>query len=147
MISVLELSSKTIQKYSKFSVAKLLKQAEDKFNAYIRFRDDKGGYYVCISCNSTKAITTDGSYHAGHYLSAGHHSYTRFNELNVNGQCLQCNYFLSGNLIKYRENLIKKIGEPAVFELEAFKNFSMKWDRLELIAIIETYKLKLKQAA
>jgi len=147
MVSVLEISAKVIQKYKQYSVAKLLKMAEKYFNAFIRLRDDLGGYFICISCKKTIAITADGSYHAGHYLSAGNHSYTRFNELNVHGQCLKCNHFLSGNLINYRINLIKKIGEPAVLELEAFKNFSMKWDRLELIAIIETYKLKLKQAA
>ncbi|MBO9671945.1 MAG: recombination protein NinG [Sphingobacteriaceae bacterium] len=145
MVSVLNLTAKVIQKYKKESVSKLIKLAEKHFNAYIRLRDDRGGYFVCISCNSTKAITT--AYHAGHYLSAGHHSYHRFNELNVHGQCLRCNCHLHGNLIPYRTNLVKKIGEQAVLELESTKNLSIKWDRLDLIAIIETYKSKLKQAA
>lgn len=140
------MTSATFQKYNKYSQPQLLKLAEKHFNAYIRNRDDQGGYFVCISCQKPKAIQRT-CYHAGHYLSAGHHSFTRFNENNVHGQCDRCNLYLSANLINYRINLLKKIGEDAVQELEQSKNRFMKWDKLELIAIIETYKAKLKQAA
>ena len=42
----------------------------------------------------------------------------RFEELNTHKQCMPCNSHLSGNLINYRINLIKKIGLEAVEWLE-----------------------------
>jgi len=110
---------------------KLLKKAQDKFNAWIRKRDKELG---CISCGS-------GIDHAGHYFSAGHYSSLRFNERNVNGQCLRCNNFLHGNLIRYRQGLIVRYGEPEVHLLESqSRNGVKKWSRFELEYIIEKYK-------
>jgi len=111
-------------------ITKLLKKAQDVFNAWIRERDkDKG----CISCGAP--VTQ-----AGHYYSQGHHSALRFNEINTNGQCVRCNCFLHGNLINYRGGLIKRYGEQKVILLETGKNKVKKWSRLELIAIIQMYK-------
>ena len=116
------------------SLPNLLKYTQDDFNAYIRARDrDKG----CISCG--KPVE-----HAGHYFSQGHHSEVRFNELNVNGQCKKCNYFLSGNLINYRNGLIKRYGEPKVLMLESSAVRKIKkWSRCELEALRDHYKKKL----
>jgi len=111
---------------------KLIKKAQDIFNAWIRNRDKD---FVCISCGS-------GIDHAGHYFSAGHYSSLRFNEINVNGQCLRCNNYLHGNLIRYRQGLISKYGEQEVLLLEsASRNAVKKWSRLELEIIIKMYKL------
>lgn len=109
----------------------LLKKAQKVFNAWIRERDkDKG----CISCGAEID-------HAGHYLSQGHHSAMRFNEMNVNGQCLRCNNFLHGNLINYRKGLVQRYGEKQVDILEHFSNHNKvkKWSRVELMAIIQQY--------
>ena len=112
--------------------SKLIKKAQFIFNKFIRERDkDKG----CISCNS-------GVDHAGHYLSQGHHSALRFNEVNVNGQCLRCNNFLHGNLINYRQGLVKKYGEQKVLLLENNGRNIKKWSRTELLAIIQLYGKK-----
>lgn len=112
------------------SIPALSKKAQTVFNAWIRLRDaDKG----CISCGGSVD-------HAGHYLSAGHYGHLRFNEMNVNGQCLRCNNFLHGNLINYRQGLVKKYGEQKVLLLEAVKNGSHKWSRTELLSIINKYK-------
>lgn len=112
---------------------KLKKKAQDTFNAWIRNRDkDKG----CISCGGPVQ-------QAGHYFSAGHYSALRFNEMNVGGQCIKCNCFLHGNLINYRQGLVKRYGEKEVIELEnsAALRKSVKWDRTLLELIINTYKL------
>jgi len=112
------------------TLPKLLIKAQTVFNAWIRERDkDKG----CISCGGEVN-------HAGHYLSQGHHSQYRFNEMNVNGQCVRCNTFMHGNLIKYRQGLIKKIGLQKVELLES-GNKVKKWSRFELEIFIKTYKL------
>jgi len=109
---------------------KLIKKAQTVFNAWIRERDkDKG----CISCGSQ--VTE-----AGHYLSAGHNTGLRFNEVNVNGQCTRCNCFMHGNLIKYRQGLVKKYGEQRVLMLENCGHTVKRWSRFELEAIIQTYK-------
>lgn len=110
---------------------KLLKKAQDTFNAFIRLRDcDKG----CISCCGPVQ-------EAGHYFSQGHHSALRFNEVNTNGQCTRCNHFLSGNLINYRSGLVKRYGEPKVLHLEASaRRPGKKWTRFELMAIKDHYQ-------
>lgn len=112
------------------SIPKLTAKAQKVFNAWVRQRDaDKG----CISCGSRID-------HAGHYLSAGHHGHLRFNEMNCNGQCLRCNNFLHGNLINYRQGLIKKYGEEKVLMLESQARQTKRWTRFELEAIINQYK-------
>ena len=114
------------------SIPKLTKKAQEVFNKWIRERDkDKG----CVSCGGEV-------HHAGHYLSAGHHGHLRFNEMNVQGQCLRCNNFLHGNLINYRQGLVSRYGEQKVLYLESCAHGTKRWSRTELIAIIETYKTK-----
>lgn len=109
----------------------LLKKAQETFNRWIRERDkDKG----CISCGGPVD-------HAGHYLSQGHHSAFRFNELNVNAQCCRCNTFLHGNLINYRAGLVKRYGENKVLMLESRPNVVKKWSIIELQSVIQLYKL------
>lgn len=80
---------------------------------------------------------------AGHYYPTTK-SYTRFNENNVHGQCVRCNHYLSANLTEYRKHLITKIGIDEVYKLDVQKNLTKRWDKLELIALIITYKEKLE---
>lgn len=116
---------------------KLLKKAQDVFNKFIRLRDKDLG---CISCKTGKVEN------AGHYFSQGHHSAFRYNEENTNGQCVRCNLRLSGNLIEYRKGLVKKIGADRVEFLEgsADRRKAHKWERTELIALIQYYNQKIK---
>lgn len=111
----------------------LKKLAQDKFNAFIRNRDKKE---LCICCKSAKPEQ------AGHFYSAGHYNHLRFNEDNVHGCCLRCNYFLSGNLGEYRKNLEVKIGKKRLEHLDFLKDSktSSKNNRFEYLEIIEKYK-------
>ena len=119
-------------------VPKLLKKAQEKFNAHIRERDKELG---CISCGAEVQ-------QAGHYHSQGQHSALRFGlpdslaYYNTNGQCIRCNMYLSGNLIKYRQGLVKRYGEEFVKKLEENADLEKlkKWSRAELELIIEIYK-------
>lgn len=112
---------------------KLKKKAQDIFNKWIRNRDREER---CISCNGPVE-------QAGHYFSSGHYSALTFQELNVNGQCVRCNMFLSGNLIQYRMGLVRKYGEKIVKELEKQSDVrTYKWSRTELEEIIIKYKIK-----
>lgn len=103
------------------------------FNKYIRLRDkDKG----CICCNRR----LEGTYDAGHFYSVGAYPNLRFDEDNVHGQTRHCNSFLHGNLIAYREGLIKRIGLERFEALEKRKNEPNKLTIFEIKTLIEKYK-------
>lgn len=87
------------------------KQAQTAFNAWIRHRDEA---LPCVSCGTATAK----QWHAGHYLTTGARPELRFDELNVHKQCSQCNEYLSGNLVNYRIELIRRIGLAEVEWLE-----------------------------
>jgi len=122
-------------KQSKLSTPALKKKAQITFNAYIRARD---AGCKCISCGKNEVQQ------AGHYYSAGKYGLLRFNEDNTNGQCVYCNYHLHGNLLEYRENLIKKIGVERFEKLELLSKIKtpVKNDRFLFQEIIDTYKEK-----
>lgn len=132
---------KQVKRYDSKTVQQLLKIAQKWFNTYIRERDKKDGYFVCISCHMPKGLD---QIQAGHFLSMGHHSKTRFDEDNCHSQCKKCNLFLSGNQIGYRIGLVNKIGLERVIALEEKSHQIVKWDRYTLIDLIETYKNKVK---
>ena len=114
-----------------------LAKAQKQFNHFIRLRDDDN---PCISCDRFHF----GQYHGGHYRSVGSSPHLRFNLHNCNRQCPGCNLHLSGNLIKYRQGLIQKIGREAVERLEADqtpKHYTID----EIQAIEAHYKLKVKE--
>ena len=133
---------KTVKKEVKEAKLKLksrsdwLKDTQVVFNKYIRLRDRDDG---CISCGSKSAY----AYHAGHYKSIGSAGHLRFNELNCHRQCSACNTHLSGNLIRYRHGLIRKIGIHAVETLESDNN-TVKWSVEEIKLLKAQFSAKIK---
>lgn len=119
------------------TVQDYVKITQQVFNKYIRQRD-KGN--KCISCNK-KPLKEN----AGHFFNANNHWNVRFDEYNVHLQCEHCNTFLSGNLINYRENLIKKIGTEEYDKLVDRAKVTRKFTVEELKEIINIYKNKLKK--
>ena len=65
----------------------------------------------------------------------------RFNEDNVNGECVSCNGFDKFHLVGYRKNLIKKIGLKRVEYLEAHSHDSKRWTTEELQGIKNKYQI------
>ena len=125
----LKMDLMTIQDY--------VKLAQQVFNKYIRLRDAGN---VCISCGK-KPLKEN----AGHFYNANNHWSVRFDERNVHLQCEHCNTYLSGNLIYYRENLLKKIGIEEFENLSAEAMKTRKFTIEELKEIISTYKKKIKE--
>jgi hypothetical protein len=125
----LKLDLMTVQDY--------IKLTQQVFNKYIRLRDVGN---VCISCQK-KPLKEN----AGHFYNANNHWSVRFDERNVHLQCEHCNTFLSGNLIYYRENLLKKIGIEEFENLSAEAMKTRKFTIEELKEIIATYKKKCKE--
>ncbi|HGN2206130.1 TPA: recombination protein NinG [Pseudomonas aeruginosa] len=95
------------------SRAEHLKECQAIFNQYIRLRDANK---PCVSCG--RPATWDGQWHASHYRSVGSTPALRFNPLNVHRACSICNSHLSGNIMGYRPELVRRIGEEAVLALE-----------------------------
>ena len=129
----------TIQKYKKYTLAKLIQRLQNLVNAYVRRRDqiNESGDFVCISCGKLKPKN---QCNAGHFYSRGNYASLRFDLDNIHSQCIQCNMHLHGNLIPYRENLIKKIGLNRFEKLEILSKIPFKYDRFYLIEMIEKYK-------
>lgn len=125
----LKMGLMTIQDY--------VKLAQQVFNKFIRLRDAGN---VCISCQK-KPLKEN----AGHFYNANNHWSVRFDERNVHLQCEHCNTYLSGNLIYYRENLLKKIGISEFENLSAEAMKTRKFTIEELKEIISTYKKKCKE--
>jgi hypothetical protein len=129
------MNTSDIKKYESKSVAQLLKIAQKHFNKFIRERDKE---QHCINCGRFTTLQ------AGHFYPTSTHSHLRFDEDNVHGECLKCNYFNSqSHSYGYRINLEKKIGKSEFEQLELkSKMKSGKWDRFSLIEKIAIYKGK-----
>lgn len=121
-----------IKQKKQISLKALLKKATATFNKWIRLRDhDKG----CISC------TTGGVHNAGHFYHGHLYAAIRFNEVNVNGQCVYCNLSKAGNEKGYREGLIKRYGQDKVDLLDSAARHKKTYSRTELEWIIINYKV------
>jgi len=120
----------------KITLSKQIAKTQKVFNQFIRMRDQEQS---CIACGKFKIE------HASHFYSAGKHTALRFNEDNVHGSCLQCNYFKHGNLIPYRINLEHRIGKERLDLLDGLASRLVhKWSILELQTIENEYKDKIK---
>lgn len=84
-----------------------LKGAKQKawkaFSDYVRKRDAVGDYVACFTCDTIKHWK---EMQAGHFK----HGVLDFDEINIHGQCVRCNKYLSGNLSVYAERLIYRYG-------------------------------------
>ncbi|MCH9717429.1 MAG: recombination protein NinG [Gammaproteobacteria bacterium] len=120
--------------------SKLMSEAKKAFQAWVRKRDEGK---PCISCGKLTAEQWDGS----HFFKAEVYRGVVFHENNVNKACSYCNRWLDGNLIRYRENLVCKIGLIEVRELEneADTTRNKKWSRGDLIEIRDRYKKLIKE--
>ena len=124
----------------KWRSTKSLKEKLDRvFSLYIRLRDSKEfdfNYFRCISCGRVLPFEQAD---CGHYIPRTNMA-LRFSEDNCHIQCRHCNRFKDGNILDYRQGLIRKIGEQRVELLEARKHESKKWSNWELERLIEYYE-------
>jgi len=114
-----------------------LKELQSAFNAWIRLRD---AGQPCISCGRHH----QGQWHAGHYRSVGSEPALRFEPDNAHLQCAPCNTHLSGNLIPYRINLIRKIGLERVEWLES-KHEPRKYSMAEILEMKTFYRAEVRR--
>lgn len=118
---------KTRKKRSKSAI--LRDKAWATFSLWIRTRDKK-----CVTCGSYDGLQ------AGHFW----HGVLDFDEININAQCTQCNFYKSGNLAPYSAYLIHKYGVKEFEKLEIRHYMAMKGERRseqEYEGIIAKYKI------
>ena len=114
-----------------------LKDTQIAFNAWVRARDAE---LPCISCGRHH----QGKYDAGHYRTVGSNPALRFEPLNCHRQCSPCNTQLSGNIVNYRIELVKRIGAEAVEWLEG-PHEPKKYTVEELKAMTAEYRAKTRE--
>lgn len=119
----------------KVTLPKLKKKLDLVFGKFIRARDkDENGWAVCCTCNKP---CRDGNVNAGHWISRGFLP-TRYEETNVNAQCVNCNNWLGGRADDHERFIEKKHGKEEVERLRKLKlteNFKFTKDQYEELII------------
>ena len=110
-LALVERRAIKVRKEKLKSRADHLKDTQQAFNAWIRERD---AALPCVSCGRHH----QGQWHAGHYRTVSAHPAIRYEPLNVWKQCAPCNTHKSGDLLNYRAELVRRIGEDKVLWLE-----------------------------
>ena len=119
------------------TISKLKKKLDSLFSQYIRLRNaDHLGRVKCFTCGAEKHWKEQ---QAGHFQSRSHHS-TRWDEVNVQVQCVKCNMFRQGEQYKFGMYLDAKYGLVIAEELEFMSKVSVKMMRIDYVEKISYYK-------
>lgn len=115
----------------------LVKKLDTIFSEYIRRRYAKEDIAECFTCRKKDHWK---KLQAGHFISRKHYS-TRWNEENVQVQCVGCNVY------RYGEQYIfgKYLGEELSDSLLQESRKVVKLSDYDLIEKINYYKLKLEE--
>jgi 5-methylcytosine-specific restriction endonuclease McrA len=105
------------------------------FSEYIRRRYAKNGIAECVTCGKKDHWK---NLQAGHFMSRKHYA-TRWDEDNVEVQCMACNVYRYGEQYLFAKHL----GEEKADELLAKSRTMVKLKDWELQDMIEIYKKKL----
>jgi len=81
---------------------------------------------------------------AGHFIPKSVSLILRWNEYNVNGQCVRCNLAEQGNQLEYSRGLERKYGKDVLEKLEVTRHSVMKLDKGILEVLIKKYS-RIKQ--
>ncbi|UXZ98883.1 recombination protein NinG [Pseudomonas phytophila] len=114
-----------------------MRDTQQAFNEWVRARDAD---LPCVSCGRHH----QGKYDAGHYRTVGSNPALRFEPLNCHKQCSPCNTQLSGNIVNYRIELLRRIGADKVDWLEG-PHEPQKYTVDELKAMTADYRAKTRE--
>ena len=115
----------------------LVNKLDKIFSEYIRRRKAKNEIAECVTCNKKDHWK---NLQAGHFMSRKHYS-TRWDERNVEVQCIACNVYRYGEQYKFS----KYLGQELSDELLALSRETKKFSNWELQEMIEMYKNKIDQ--
>ena len=124
------------------TISKLKKKLDVLFSQYIRRRNaDHLGRVKCFTCGVEKHWKEQ---QAGHFQSRSHHS-TRWDEVNVQVQCVKCNMYRQGEQYKFGMYLDQRFGNGTAEELEYRAKTIVKLNRVDYEEAIERYKQKIRE--
>jgi hypothetical protein len=126
------------------SQRRLIAEAQEAFNEFIRERDRDAGCFVCDASFQHTEGSLGGVMDAGHVRSRGAASHLRFHEDNCHGECKNCNASFGAKPHEIEEGAIRRIGQER-FDALKTNNRPHKWTREELRGIRDTYRAKAKE--
>ena len=112
----------------------IVKKLDAIFSIYIRRRYAKNEWAECVTCGKQDHGK---SVQAVHCMSSNHYA-TRWDEDNVEVQCMGCNVYRYGEQYKFS----KYIGEEKADALLIKSRQIQKFSDVELLEMIEHYKEK-----
>ena len=107
------------------------------FSEYIRRRYAKNGIAECVTCGKKDHWK---NLQAGHFMSRKHYA-TRWDDENVQVQCMACNVYRYGEQYSFA----KYLGQEKADELLARSRTMVKLKDWELEEMIEKYKKLLSE--
>lgn len=113
----------------------IVNKLDKVFSEYIRRRYTKNGIAECVTCGKKDHWK---NLQAGHFMSRKHYA-TRWDEENVEVQCMACNVYRYGEQYLFAKHL----GQEKADELLAKSRTMVKLKDWELEEMIEIYKKKL----
>ena len=119
-----------LRRVSKKTPAKIKKLLWPLLSRMVKERDGN----KCVSCGATGL--SGKNWHAGHLFSAGGHSATRWDPLNLASQCFRCNISLRGNAAEFSAWFIRTHGLALFSKLAAASKPTKKWTIPELLELV-----------
>lgn len=135
----LERDSITARKEAIKGVPELKREAQEAFNAYVRYRDQGKGCFVCGATLRLGGL--GGGFDAGHIRSRSQADHLRYDERNVHGQCKPCNAPGATKDHEMRAAAERLLGKEVADALYA-DNRVIKWTRDGLRRIRDTYRAR-----
>lgn len=119
------------------TIATLVNKAAVILQRIVRMKAaDENGYAACVTCGKVDHFTCmDG----GHFVSRTYTAHKLLEE-NIHVQCKKCNGFKGGEYQAYTLYMIDTYGRDFVDDLLATKNQTKKYNRVEILGVIEDLK-------
>jgi hypothetical protein len=123
------------------SITKLKQDAAKLLQKLVRMKAaDENGYARCVTCDRVEHWKNmDG----GHWISRNHAHLLL--EENIHPQCKGCNRFMSGCHEQYTFYMIDTYGEGFCRELMMTKRQLKKYNRSDLMVMIDDFKARIKE--
>lgn len=123
------------------SLSVLIHEADDVFSKWIRKSKSADGYVYCFICSKRMRVAES---QCGHFIDRDQMP-TRYDEINCHPICQYCNCVDPSHRSRYVSTMVHVYGVSRVTDLNTRSKNLQKYMRHELVDIIESYKLKLKQ--
>jgi hypothetical protein len=122
-------------------VTALKKDCHFIYSWHVRLNGSRGGYNTCYTCGKTYPVL---DIQCGHYHSRKNNVITYY-ERNTKPQCQDCNLWKKGAPQEYAQHLVQEYGASILDDLARVKNTTVRWKAPDLMKMIETYKILVRQ--